>query len=72
MNQLRPHVVAIADQKCREYDCTILSKLIDVKGGEKMILLGTLYKEMPLKPCILDEITEEVVLRALRIDPDTD
>ena len=61
MNQLRPQVATIADQKCREFGCSILSKLIDVKGGEKMILLGTLYKEMPLKPCILDEITEEVL-----------
>lgn len=37
-------------------------KVLDLKEGEECVVMGTLYKEMKLKPCILDEYTKEVGL----------
>ena len=38
------------------------AKVLDLKEGEECVIMGTLYKEMKLKPCILDEYTKEVGL----------
>lgn len=64
MTLLHPVIAHVAQEKCNELNCAILPKIIDLKTGETRILAGTLYKDMPMKPCILDEITEEVCVAA--------
>jgi hypothetical protein len=38
----------------------LCEKSLDLVRGERSIVIGTLYKEMKLKPCILDEYAKEV------------
>ena len=45
-------------EKVKSHD-NILGKIIDLKMKESCTIIGTLYKCMPNKPCILNEITEE-------------
>ncbi len=39
----------------------VLDKISSAQPNKRCILAGTLYKEMKLKPCILDEYAEEEV-----------
>ena len=36
--------------------CTVL----ELEEGKECVIVGTLYKHMKLKPCILDEYSKEV------------
>ena len=38
----------------------VIEKLLDIQEDERCILVGTLYKEMPLVPRVLDQFTTEV------------
>lgn len=38
---------------------TPICKVLDLEEGKQCVLMGTLYKNMKLKPCILDEYTKE-------------
>tara|TARA_B100001142_G_C14315341_1_gene648290 strand:- start:374 stop:1873 length:1500 start_codon:yes stop_codon:yes gene_type:complete len=40
------------------------AKVLDLKEGEECVLSGTLYKDMKLKPCILDEYVKEAGVSA--------
>ena len=39
----------------------IVNKILNVKNGERCALIGTLYKDMKLKPSILDEVNAREV-----------
>ena len=39
---------------------SLLSRVMNLERGKDCILCGTLYKDMKLKPCILDEYADEV------------
>ena len=39
----------------------IVNKILNVKNGERCVLVGTLYKDMKLKPSILDEVNAREV-----------
>lgn len=38
----------------------ITDKIINLCAGEERVAIGTFYKEMKLKPCILDDFSQEV------------
>lgn len=38
--------------------CTVLG----LKEGKECIIVGTIYKHMKLKPCILDEYSKEMII----------
>ena len=40
------------------------AKVLDLKEGEECVIMGTLYKEMKLKPSILDEYGKDLALGA--------
>ena len=49
-------------------------RVIDlVDGGGKVVVIGTLFKDMPLRPSLLDEYRDEVALqgRSLSTHPPT-
>ncbi len=33
-----------------------LNNILDIRPGEVTVIIGTLYKEMPKKPCILSNL----------------
>ena len=44
------------DCSCRwVFNSTAVSKILDLPEGQEVAVIGTLYKEMKLKPSILDE-----------------
>ena len=44
------------DCSCRwVFKLTAVSKILDLPEGQEVAVIGTLYKEMKLKPSILDE-----------------
>ena len=43
-----------------------VDRVIELKAGEEVYAVtGTLYKHMKLKPCVLDEYTNEAILQGL-------
>lgn len=56
LNLLRPVLL----EKCSKSKMNIVPKIIDLETNVECVIIGTVYKEMLCKPCVLDEITEEV------------
>jgi DNA polymerase delta subunit 2 len=50
------HGVVFIDQLLFVVVCTVLG----LEEGKECIIVGTLYKHMKLKPCVLDEYSKEV------------
>src|SRR5689334_5847451 len=60
---LKPRAIAAARSKWNQNgEIEVLEKLLDIGIGEgrRCIIVGTLYKEMPLVPRVLDQFTKEV------------
>eukprot|EP00696_Hemimastix_kukwesjijk_P018142 gnl/Hemi2/6960_TR2376_c0_g1_i1.p1 gnl/Hemi2/6960_TR2376_c0_g1~~gnl/Hemi2/6960_TR2376_c0_g1_i1.p1 ORF type:complete len:468 (-),score=140.93 gnl/Hemi2/6960_TR2376_c0_g1_i1:203-1606(-) len=55
--QLRPFVVEEA--KARWPGLPVLERIVELKDGQECVVVGTLYKDMRLKPCILEEFSME-------------
>ena len=58
---LRPAVLAEAERRWGTA-ARHVGKVLDVTVGERCVVIGTVYMDMPLKPNILDEVTSEVRL----------
>ena len=43
-------------------DVPLVSRTIDLKVNEEASVVGTLFKEMKMKPCILDEFQESSIM----------
>ncbi len=54
---LRPHVVKAATAAWPNVPCV---RVLDVPEGKVVCIIGTLFKEMAMKPSILDEYTKDV------------
>ena len=54
---LRPHVVKAATAAWPNVPCV---RVLDVPEGKVVCIVGTLFKEMAMKPSILDEYTKDV------------
>lgn len=37
--------------------------MIDLEDGERVIIIGTVFKDMPLRPSVLDEYRDEATLQ---------
>ncbi|KAJ3012484.1 hypothetical protein HKX48_006263 [Thoreauomyces humboldtii] len=61
LNMLRPRAMAAATERWgkSESNPTLVSKVLDVLAGQVCYIVGTVYVDMPLKPNILDEVTQE-------------
>lgn len=58
LNKLRQNAINNAHAHYNhDQSIKICGKVLDLRSGEKCIIGGTLYKEMKLKPSILDELT---------------
>ena len=40
--------------------CIAVCKVLGLEEGKECIIVGTLFKHMKLKPCVLDEYSKEV------------
>ena len=45
-----------------EGSAKVCGQVIDLEDGQRVILLGTVFKDMPLRPSVLDEYREEAAL----------
>lgn len=43
----------------RRWAVSLCEKISSIETGQPVVVVGTLYKEMKLKPCILDEYTKQ-------------
>lgn len=62
--QLKPAVEAIASREWADFTIggeTVqrADRVLDVRQGELCWIVGTVFMDMPLKPCILDDISKE-------------
>jgi hypothetical protein len=55
LNGFKLHGVVFLSQLLFVAVCTVL----ELEEGKECIIVGTLYKHMKLKPCILDEYSKE-------------
>lgn len=69
---LRPEIVKKAQQELVQGEVTIFEKIVGLEVGKECVLIGTIYKEMKLKPCILDEYVVQKIEDGERIVPDLD
>lgn len=46
--------------RCTGEKLSITAKIIDLTVGKEQIAVGTLYKDMKLKPNVLDDFSHEV------------
>ncbi|GMH40842.1 hypothetical protein BSKO_08746 [Bryopsis sp. KO-2023] len=56
LNQLAPSTASAAQKKWPDAQVV---KILDVKEKKEAVVIGTLFKEMKLKPSVLDEYTSE-------------
>ncbi|EGG20547.1 DNA polymerase delta subunit 2 [Cavenderia fasciculata] len=64
LEKLRP---VLADKVAKIWKGTPVNKILHVKPGDEGILVGTLYKEMPLKPNILKQYAENRAILPLPV-----
>lgn len=62
---MRPSVLARATARWGQTGAPVIDSLMAVEPGKRCIVLGTLYKEMKLKPNILDEFQAREVHECL-------
>ena len=63
-NRLKILTPRLADAVQAKWPNVPRAKVLDLKEGEERVLMGTLYKDMKLKPCILDEYVKEAGVSA--------
>lgn len=64
LNALKPRVAAQTKKKFP--NAKIVDRVIELTAGEQVYAVtGTIYKHMELKPCVLDEFTNEAILQGL-------
>jgi len=56
LNSLREEVKAQAESQWGRDGIQYISNILDIKHSTPTLLIGTLFKEMPKKPCILSEL----------------
>lgn len=44
-------------------DVKVCERMIDLEDGERVIIIGTVFKDMPLRPSVLDEYRDEATLQ---------
>ncbi|KAI8921375.1 DNA polymerase alpha/epsilon subunit B-domain-containing protein [Powellomyces hirtus] len=61
LNMLRPKAFAAANERWGKTEAAppAVPRVLDVKTSQVCYIVGTVYVDMPLKPCILDEVTKE-------------
>lgn len=56
LQSLRPHVKEMAEFKWGDDDPKFVNNILDIKPSQQTVIIGTLFKEQPLKPSILKNI----------------
>ena len=59
LQTLKPQVAAVAAQKWKSNGAAHIDRILEIPTGQKCFVVGTIYKEMVLKPNILDEFTNK-------------
>jgi DNA polymerase delta subunit 2 len=70
LQELKPAVLEKAKQEWIETESTpnkprLAEQILDVRVGEECIIIGTLFKDMPLKPNVLQEYSKQRALAPL-------
>ena len=57
LQALKPHLREVAEIKWeKDYNLVYVNNILDTKPNQLTVVIGTLYKEMPLKPSILKNL----------------
>lgn len=62
---MRPMIIETAQNRWlhsnpKNKELSIADRIRSIHPGKKTIIVGTIFKEMPLKPKVLEEYTKEV------------
>jgi hypothetical protein len=58
LTEIRPYLAAAGAEGAPSYT----ERVINVAEGERTVVIGTLFKDMPLRPSVLDEYRDEMAL----------
>eukprot|EP00741_Cyanophora_paradoxa_P021806 tig00000241_g21049.t1 len=67
LKKLERFVRDAAQKKWQSEDLQIATRTLDIKEGQRVILTGTMYKEMPQKPSILKQLEKDRFASELQI-----
>jgi hypothetical protein len=41
----------------------VCEQILDLEDGQRVVIIGTVFKDMPLRPSVLDEFRDEATLQ---------
>eukprot|EP01102_Stenamoeba_stenopodia_P003891 TRINITY_DN14011_c0_g1_i1.p1 TRINITY_DN14011_c0_g1~~TRINITY_DN14011_c0_g1_i1.p1 ORF type:complete len:491 (+),score=111.38 TRINITY_DN14011_c0_g1_i1:187-1659(+) len=59
LKTMRPWLKEKAEKKWKKKDIPLVPRILELKEGERCYVIGTIFKDMPLKPSVLAEYAKE-------------